>query len=93
MANFSGEQGGWFGKIVQDKFGLKLNIISQNLEGGANKFATQMASGNLGDFVVFGSDGQDYRDAIKAGMHASFFCRSAIWIMGCTLMSTESFRR
>lgn len=68
LANFSGKQGGWFAKVLKDKFGLEVNIISQNLEGGANKFATTMASGNLGDLVVFGSDGQDYRDAIKAGM-------------------------
>ncbi|WP_274653869.1 extracellular solute-binding protein [Paenibacillus humicola] len=67
LANFSGKQGGWFAKVIKDKFGIEMNIISQNLEGGANKYATQMASGNLGDLVVFGTDGQDYLDAIKAG--------------------------
>ncbi|MBK1810187.1 ABC transporter substrate-binding protein [Clostridium sp. YIM B02505] len=67
-ANYAGEQTGWFGKIVKDKFGLDMNIISSNLQGGDSKFATMMASGNLGDIVVFGADDQKYRDAIKAGL-------------------------
>ncbi|GFP75689.1 extracellular solute-binding protein [Clostridium fungisolvens] len=67
-ANFAGEQSGWFGKVVKDKFGLDMNIISSNLQGGDSKFATMMASGNLGDIVVFGADDQKYRDAIKAGL-------------------------
>lgn len=68
LANFAGEQGGWYGKVVKDKFGLEMNITAPNLAGGASKFATLMASGNLGDLVVFGNDGQEYRDAIKAGL-------------------------
>jgi putative aldouronate transport system substrate-binding protein len=68
LANFAGEQGGWYGKVIKDKFGLEMNITAPNLAGGASKFATLMASGNLGDLVVFGADGQEYRDAIKAGL-------------------------
>ncbi|MBD2867640.1 ABC transporter substrate-binding protein [Paenibacillus sp. IB182493] len=68
LANFAGEQGGWYGKIIKDKFGLEANITAPNLAGGAAKFATLMASGDLGDLVIFGNDGQEYRDAIKAGL-------------------------
>lgn len=69
LSNFSGEQSGWFAKVVKDKFNIKMNIIASNLEGGGDtKFATMMASGDLGDLVVFGDDGQKYLDAIKAGM-------------------------
>ena len=69
LSNFSGEQQGWFAKVVKDKFNLKLNIISSNLEGGGDvKFNAMMSSGDLGDLVVFGDDGQKYQDAIKAGM-------------------------
>ncbi len=69
LGNQSGIQGGWFGKILKDKFNIKMNVISSNVEGGGDaKFATMMASGNLGDLVVFGSntDGK-MADAIKAG--------------------------
>lgn len=69
LSNFSGEQSGWFAKVVKDKFNLKLNIIASNLEGGGDvKFNSMMASGNLGDLVIFGDDGQKYRDAIDAKM-------------------------
>lgn len=69
LSNFSGEQTGWFAKVVKDKFNIKLNIISSNLEGGGDvKFNAMMSSGDLGDLVVFGDDGQKYRDAIDAGM-------------------------
>lgn len=68
LANYAGEQPGWFAKLVEDKFDLKLNIISSNLAGGQQKIATMMASGDLGDLVVFGTNGKDYQDAIKAGL-------------------------
>lgn len=60
LANFTGEQPGWFGKLIKDKFNIKLNIIS----GGEQKAATMMASGDLGDIVV----AIDIRDAVKAGL-------------------------
>ncbi|NMO97651.1 extracellular solute-binding protein [Paenibacillus lemnae] len=64
LANFTGEQPGWFAKVVKDKFNIKLNIIQGGLEG---KLATQMASGDLGDLIV-GMGGKDYTDAVKAGL-------------------------
>lgn len=67
-ANFAGQQTGWFAKIIKDKFNIELNIIASNLDGGSNKFATLMASGNLGDLIVFGDDKGDFPNAIKAGL-------------------------
>ncbi|MGF7030875.1 putative aldouronate transport system substrate-binding protein [Paenibacillus mucilaginosus] len=60
LANFTGEQSGWFGKLIKDKFNIKLNIIS----GGEQRAATMMASGDLGDIAV----AVDYKNAIKAGL-------------------------
>jgi len=68
LANYAGEQPGWFAKMIKDKFNIKLNIIASNLAGGDQKIATMMASGNLGDLVVWGSNGDDYQDAIRAGL-------------------------
>ncbi|SFF08734.1 putative aldouronate transport system substrate-binding protein [Paenibacillus algorifonticola] len=72
LANYAGEQPGWFAKLVKDKFNIKLNIIASNLAGGQQKIATMMASGDLGDLVVFGTNGRDYQDAIKAGLLLDF---------------------
>lgn len=69
LSNFSGEQPGWFAKVVKDKFNIKLNIIASNLEGGGDvKFQSMMAGGNLGDLVIFGATDSKYTDAIEAGM-------------------------
>lgn len=64
LANYSGEQLGWFAKIMLDKFNVKLNIV--NAPEGV--FATRMESGNLGDIILFGSDTDEYHQAIDAGM-------------------------
>ncbi|WP_239004525.1 extracellular solute-binding protein [Paenibacillus tepidiphilus] len=63
LANYAGEQPGWFAKLVKDKFNIKLNII----QGSTDRVATQMASGDLGDLVV-GMGGKNYTDSIKAGL-------------------------
>lgn len=61
LANFQGEQTGWFAKVMKDKFNVKLNIVKD----GDGVFATRMESGNLGDIVIFGSDSTDYQTAVK----------------------------
>lgn len=69
LSNFSGEQTGWFAKVVKDKFNININIIASNLEGSGDvKFQSMMAGGNLGDLVVFGATDSKYTDAIEAGM-------------------------
>lgn len=60
LANYSGEQIGWFAKVMKDKFNVKLNIIKQ----ADGVFATRMESGDLGDIVIFGNDGDEYQQAI-----------------------------
>ena len=64
LANYAGMQVGWFAKIVKEKFNMELNIIPT----ADGVFSTRMASGNLGDLILFGGDGAEYLDAIEAGM-------------------------
>ena len=64
LANFSGEQQGWSAKLLLDKFNVKITIIPDT----DGVFDTRMEAGNLGDIVVFGSTGNDYQRAVKAGM-------------------------
>lgn len=68
LSNYAGMQTGWFANLIKKKFNIKLNIIASNVSGGSGKFATMMASGNLGDLVVFGANGKQYKQAIKAGL-------------------------
>lgn len=64
LANYSGEQIGWFAQVMLDKFNVKLNIVSD----ADGVFVTRMESGHLGDIVIFGSDGDQYLQAINNGM-------------------------
>ena len=63
-ANFSGEQIGWFAQLLLEKFNVKITIIPDS----DGVFDTRMEAGFLGDIVVFGSNGNDYQRAVKAGM-------------------------
>ena len=64
LANYSGEQTGWSADILLDKFNVVLNIVP-DLNG---TLQTRMEGGDLGDIVVWGSDGEDYTNAISAGL-------------------------
>lgn len=64
LANYSGEQIGWFAQIMKEKFNVKLNIIPS----GDGVFSTRMESGDLGDIVIFGQDGDEYKQAIQGGL-------------------------
>lgn len=64
LANYSGIQEGWFADLMLKKFNVKLNIIPET--GGA--YQTRMESGNLGDIVVWGNDGEQYINAVNAGL-------------------------
>lgn len=65
LANYSGEQVGWFGKMLLDKFNVKLNIVPD--PEGQGVFETRMEAGDLGDIVIFGKTDQ-YRQAIKQNL-------------------------
>lgn len=64
LANYSGEQIGWFAKVMLDKFNVKLNIIPES----DGTYDTRMESGDLGDIVIWGSDGDQYQQAVTKGM-------------------------
>ncbi len=64
LANYSGEQVGWVAKMLKEKFNVVLNIIPST----DGVYETRMESGNLGDIVVWGSDGENYTRALQAGL-------------------------
>ncbi|MDR1262874.1 MAG: hypothetical protein LBK46_05230 [Oscillospiraceae bacterium] len=64
LANYAGEQVGWFGKVMLDRFNVKLNIINE----ADGTFATRMAAQDLGDILLFGNDGDEYLQAVGAGL-------------------------
>ncbi|OZG60381.1 ABC transporter substrate-binding protein [Bifidobacterium myosotis] len=68
LANQQGEQKGWFAKIVQDKFNLKLNIIAPNVSGGDTVFDTRAASGSLGDLIITGTGNGRLQKLVKANL-------------------------
>lgn len=64
LANYSGEMQGWFAQILEDRWGVKVNLIPD----GDGVYDTRMEAGNLGDIVIWGSDGKDYMQAVEAGL-------------------------
>ncbi len=64
LANYSGLQGHWSADLLLDMFNVKINIIPDS----DGTYATRMESKNLGDIVVWGADGDLYKDAVKQGL-------------------------
>ena len=64
LANFSGIQQGWGATLLRDKFNVELNIIPDQ----DGTYETRMANGNLGDIVVWGANGADYKNAVAKDM-------------------------
>ncbi|MDR0656706.1 MAG: hypothetical protein LBG22_10365, partial [Treponema sp.] len=66
-ANYNGLQGGWFGKIIKDKFNIEINIITAKADAeGEAIYQTRAASGNLGDMVQ--DDASRMADQWKVGL-------------------------
>ncbi|MCD7825178.1 MAG: hypothetical protein LUH14_04355 [Clostridiaceae bacterium] len=63
-ANYSGMQVGWMADVLKEKFNVELNIIPD----GSGVLSTRMENGDLGDIVVWGSDGDSYASAVEAGL-------------------------
>lgn len=63
-ANWSGAQTGWAATLLKDKFNIELTIIPDT--NGA--YQTRMESKNLGDIVVWGTNGDDYTAAVNQGL-------------------------
>ncbi|MCI5905720.1 MAG: extracellular solute-binding protein [Oscillospiraceae bacterium] len=64
LANYSGKLTGWFAELMKQKFNCEMTIIPE--ADGA--FDTRMEAGNLGDIVIFGSNGSNYQRAALGGM-------------------------
>lgn len=64
LANYNGLQTGWSAALLKDLFNVEVVIIPDQ----DGTYETRMASGNLGDIVVWGANGEDYKQAVKKGM-------------------------
>lgn len=64
LANYSGEITGWFAQVLLDKFNVKMNIVPDT----DGVYDTRMEAGDLGDIVIWGSDGDDYLQAVEQGL-------------------------
>ena len=64
LANYSGLQTGWSAVLLKDLFNVEITIVP-DMDG---TYDTRMINGNLGDIVVWGSNGEDYKQAVDAGM-------------------------
>lgn len=63
-ANYNGEMTGWFAQVLLEKFNVKINIIPD----ADSVYDTRMEAGNLGDIVIWGTDGEKYLNAVEAGL-------------------------
>ena len=64
LANYSGIQQGWSAVLLKDMFNVEVNIIPEQ----DGTYATRMEAGSLGDIVVWGSNGDDYKNAVDKKM-------------------------
>ena len=64
LANYSGLQGGWSAVMLKDMFNVEVNIIPEQ----DGTYATRMEAGSLGDIVVWGANGDDYKNAVAKNM-------------------------
>lgn len=64
VANYAGEQPGWFGKELKDRFNVTLKIISSNVD--TNAFTAGMSAEELGDIINWGNLGEEFFDALNA---------------------------
>ncbi|KAI7256939.1 hypothetical protein KC345_g10898 [Hortaea werneckii] len=64
-ANYQGEQTGWYGKLIKDKFNITLNILSPQVAGD-QLYKTRSASGDLGDLLII--DNSQLEELMPAGM-------------------------
>lgn len=64
-ANYQGEQTGWYGKLLKDKFNITLNILAPQVAGD-QLYKTRSASGDLGDLLII--ENSQLEELIPAGM-------------------------
>ena len=64
-ANYQGEQTGWYGKLIKDKFNITLNILAPQVAGD-QLYKTRTAAGDLGDLLIV--DNSQLEELIPAGL-------------------------
>lgn len=64
-ANYQGEQTGWYGKLIKDKFNITLNILAPQVAGD-QLYKTRTAAGDLGDLLII--DNSQLEELIPAGL-------------------------
>lgn len=64
VANFAGEQSGWFAKELKDRFNVTLKFISSNVD--PNAFTAGISAEELGDIICWGDLGQNFTEALEA---------------------------
>lgn len=64
-STYEGAIGGYMGKYMKDKLNVSLNVMPNSV-GGSSRFETKLATGDLGDLIVFTSS-DDFKKAIDAG--------------------------
>jgi len=79
LANYSGEMVGWAAELMLEKFNVRIQIIN---DGTPGTFQTRMEGRFLGDIILFGSDGREYRDASRAGMLFNWEEDDLLWDYG-----------
>ena len=67
LANYAGEQQGWFAKELKDRFNVTLKYISTNVDG--NAWTAGVSAGELGDIINLG----DLGDQFLTGLQAELF--------------------
>lgn len=64
-ANYQGEQTGWYGKLLKDKFNITLNILAPQVAGD-QLYKTRTAAGDLGDLLII--DNSQLEELLPAGL-------------------------
>ncbi|MGO4276526.1 hypothetical protein AB4Z22_43005, partial [Paenibacillus sp. TAF58] len=64
-ANYQGEQKGWYGKLIKDKFNITLNILAPQVAGD-QLYKTRSAAGNLGDLLIVNNS--QLEELVPAGL-------------------------
>ena len=66
LANYAGEQQGWFAKELKDRFNVTLKYVSTNVDG--NAWTAGVAAGDLGDIICLGDMGDQFIEALNADL-------------------------
>ena len=66
LANYAGEQQGWFAKELKDRFNVTLKIASTNVD--SNAWTAGIAAGDLGDIICLGDMGDQFIEALNADL-------------------------